>query len=461
MRLKMMAPAIPDDGFTGIDTFNRVHIADGLLSLARNVEDSFVVLLDAPWGAGKTFFLRQFQARAAQSGFPTIYLDAFRHDLSGDAFTALSGEILAYLDRERPRSKKAREQFLGSAAKVGKVALKGAIGAGMAAATAGVLNAKALEGLLGDDSNASELAKELAEAVEGATETAIEELLGKQAQAQSTLAAMKKALEAACTEMLKKYKDEADQNPQQRIFVLVDELDRCRPSFALDVIECIKHFFDSDQVIFILSADTSQLMNSIRHVYGADIDARTYFEKFHDVRIVLPSRLARGTTLSVYAEYIKRSLPDDDEGSQYTGALLSTLVNLGNEFNLSLRTFEKIVQRFIIVLAQTNKQSGRVAPAVVVLCFCSVVFPDFYERLKSGDCTIDEYLQKFDVIHGPNENRSGKWIRSFFEFVLTPEDEEANSGGDWHNWVVRYNFSERREILKVIAENFVEPIAMS
>jgi len=459
LRLKMVAPEIPEDGFTGIDTFNRVHIADGLLSIARNVEDSFVVLLDAQWGAGKTFFLKQFQARAGQSGFPTIYLDAFRHDLTGDAFAALSGELLAYLDRERPRSKKAREQFLNSAAKVGKVALKGALGAGMAVATAGAINAKTLEYLIADDSAASGLAKELAEAVEGATEVAIEELLGKQAEVQSTLSAMKKALQAVCEEMLKKYKEERDRNPQQRIFFLVDELDRCRPNFALDVIECIKHFFDIDQVIFILSADSAQLMNSIKHVYGSEIDARTYFEKFHDIRIMLPSRLVRGTTLSAYAQYLKQSLPDDNEGNQYTGTLLDALVSLGDEYKLSLRTFEKVVQRFVIVLAQTDKSHGRVAPAVVMLCFCAVVFPDFYERLKSGNCTLAEYLEKFEVIHGSKENRSAKWMRGFFEFVLAPEGDQIDPDGGWYSWMVQYGFPDRQAILKIVAERFVEPIA--
>src|SRR6202040_617942 len=74
--------------------------------------------------------------------------------------------------------------------------------------------------------------------------------------------------------------------PASLVFV-IDELDRCRPPYALSLLEKIKHFFSVDNVIFLLPTNLQQLETSVKAEYGA-IDAHTYLEKFYHLRIAFP-----------------------------------------------------------------------------------------------------------------------------------------------------------------------------
>ena len=58
---------------------------------------------------------------------------------------------------------------------------------------------------------------------------------------------------------------------KRKVFVLVDELDRCRPTYAIEMLETIKHFFSLDNYIFVVATDTNQLSHSIKAVYGLSL----------------------------------------------------------------------------------------------------------------------------------------------------------------------------------------------
>ena len=69
------------------------------------------------------------------------------------------------------------------------------------------------------------------------------------------------------------------ENPPQLIFI-IDELDRCKPTFALEIIEKIKHIFSVPGIHFLIVTHLKQLENSVRYSYGADIDSQTDLQKF-------------------------------------------------------------------------------------------------------------------------------------------------------------------------------------
>jgi len=52
------------------------------------------------------------------------------------------------------------------------------------------------------------------------------------------------------------------------MFILIDELDRCRPTYAIELLENIKHLFDIEGLYFIIATDSTQLSYSINAVYG-------------------------------------------------------------------------------------------------------------------------------------------------------------------------------------------------
>ena len=73
-----------------------------------------------------------------------------------------------------------------------------------------------------------------------------------------------------------------------RLVVLIDELDRCKPSYAVRVLERIKHYFENDRITFVFSVNTKELQHTIRKHYGNDFDGARYLERFFDLRISLP-----------------------------------------------------------------------------------------------------------------------------------------------------------------------------
>jgi len=113
---------------------------------------------------------------------------------------------------------------------------------------------------------AEDLAAEIKNAGDEAINHAVESLLADHVAVEESIVALQQALE-----ML------AETKP---IVIFIDELDRCRPDFAVNMLENIKHVFDVEGVQFVLVTNSEQLRSSINHCYGNGLDAQRYLDKF-------------------------------------------------------------------------------------------------------------------------------------------------------------------------------------
>lgn len=73
-----------------------------------------------------------------------------------------------------------------------------------------------------------------------------------------------------------------------KLVIFIDELDRCRPNFAIEMLERIKHYFDDDRIIIVASVNRGQLIHSISRCYGQNFDSTGYLDKFFDRNVYLP-----------------------------------------------------------------------------------------------------------------------------------------------------------------------------
>ncbi|WP_294329809.1 P-loop NTPase fold protein [uncultured Sphingomonas sp.] len=71
------------------------------------------------------------------------------------------------------------------------------------------------------------------------------------------------------------------------ITIVIDELDRCRPTYAIKVLEELKHLFDVPGVAFVLGLHGQQLAHSVSAAYGAGFDSHSYLRRFFNRRYVL------------------------------------------------------------------------------------------------------------------------------------------------------------------------------
>lgn len=92
----------------------------------------------------------------------------------------------------------------------------------------------------------------------------------------------------------------------QKLVIFIDELDRCKPSYALEMLERIKHYFDDNRIIFIVSVNKEQLTHTISNYYGNGFDSTGYLNKFFDVNAYLPEVERR--QLRFVSEYSERSI---------------------------------------------------------------------------------------------------------------------------------------------------------
>lgn len=113
----------------------------------------------------------------------------------------------------------------------------------------------------------------------------------------------------------------------QKLIIFIDELDRCRPSFAIEMLERIKHYFDDERVIFVVSLNKEQLIHTITNYYGSGFDATRYLNKFFDVNINLP----------VMDRYQKQSIEFSEQRTERKYWLHQLAEELSDYYHLSLR----------------------------------------------------------------------------------------------------------------------------
>lgn len=68
----------------------------------------------------------------------------------------------------------------------------------------------------------------------------------------------------------------------QKMIIIIDELDRCKPTTVIQLLEEVKHFYSHESLCFLFSADLKQLGHTIKKMYGSEFDSDLYIQRFFD-----------------------------------------------------------------------------------------------------------------------------------------------------------------------------------
>ena len=269
-----------EDGFEDHDQLSRKPTGEKLSELVDQIEDPLVIALDGTWGSGKSFFLKCWvgeHLKRPMTTTQTVYFDAFQYDYLDDPLVALTGAIS---DRFRTKEDEQQEQHEKRKQKLKQFAFimsKASMRVALSVATAGI--SERLNELGGETiRSAGQEFKEIIAKEPG----------GKEVEQFWTAHYMKIAAMTEFRDTLRDLTKPNDGMPN-KLVVVVDELDRCRPDYALSLLEIIKHFFNVEGVHFILGVNLIELQNSVRARYGSTVDATTYLQKFYSVVVRLPS----------------------------------------------------------------------------------------------------------------------------------------------------------------------------
>jgi len=409
-------PSAPFDN----DQLNRKHEIENLSNLLLNVNTPTVLAINSPWGTGKTTFIRMWEEYLKSEGIQSLYFNAWATDFSEDPLVSFLGEMNDGLNNLIGSSGPASEAWTRTKAFGTQIAKRG-LPALIKIGTGGLIDAEKI------------IEEELSKAMESLTGDALDNYLQQKSAIASFHESLTKLIELS-----------AENKP---VVIFVDELDRCRPTYAISLLERIKHLFDIQGMVFVLSIAKTQLAHSIGAVYGEGIDAVSYLKRFIDFEYNL-----RTPEVSQYIESLFKALSLDEYFEkrkkypelQYDGEhLKKVFIMLAECHELSLREIEQLLAATNLAL-RTARENEYVFPAL--LAFLVVTknrYPDLYQRYVSNSNSETEMIEHlYEIVpeKGRNENFSCALIEGLliaaksdrFQRVestaLTKHKEILNSG---------------------------------
>lgn len=252
-----------EKAFNG-DKLNRQDYARGLIGFIEKLK-SGVIAVDGEWGSGKSWLgINIKQAIDEKGTASTIWIDAFEADWNDDPSLSLIAGIANQVGNL------GKAAFLENAASF----LSRLIPAGTKAA------AQAAGNFIGIDKDVSE---GFSDAMKDASSAYVEQRLKDLTDRQQTLEKLKELLTAAVSK-----------SETGKVVVLIDELDRCSPTFAIRFLERLKHLFNLEHVVYVLFWNRQQIQKAVEAFYGTGTDGQMYLDKFIDFPLYLPRSHIRG-----------------------------------------------------------------------------------------------------------------------------------------------------------------------
>ena len=372
--------------------------------------------IDAPWGAGKTTFL-QMWTRHLREGrdFSVIEFNAWETDFSADPFVTLSSELTNGL-----------EEYVGKWLTDTKI--------------------KELK------ETAREVFKQIVlNCIKFSTSGIID--LSQLKEKDLISYAEKRLLEYKSNkESLRKFKDvlqdiadDLAKSKNQPLVVVIDELDRCRPSYAIELLEVAKHLFTVDNVVFVIAINRLELEHSIKVLYGNDFDSRGYLRRFFDIDFRLPDP-DRKAFIQTRLEQIKFSEYLDRESRSDLETVESMLLSFFGSPKISLRNVSQALHRLGLVFASLRSDRKSFAISAVVALVLLTIDSELYRKFIRSEVSDKEVVDSVYAQLGiENENlRFGKII---FEavIILGPKENTILSsphGGELDSPLLN-NYKER------------------
>lgn len=397
---------IYEEGFEDDDILRRAETGKSLSRLVEQVEDPLVIAIDGRWGVGKSYFLKRWAgAHALQNDgrAKTVYFDAFANDYMSDPLVSLLSAIEARLPNSQSPS-------LGALKKAAYGLLKPAARVGLSVVTFGAKEA------LGDAGDV------IAEAIGGEVANSVDGFWQKEAERQSAMKQFGDALKALVSD--------GDDEPMPLV-VVVDELDRCRPDYALEVLEVIKHFFSVPNIHFVLGVNLNALEQSVVARYGINMDAEAYLRKFIDLNVSLPQEFGeRYNRKSAVLTYLEKQLEAMSIPDHLANPLQRKLGVIAAANNASIRDVGKILTSVLLchtaVRERSNWRKGWLE-VLIELVISKTLRPDLYPKFI--DCSISS--AEFLAYYG----RSASQVN---EFKGGERNSEFDSELAYQYWIWRY-----------------------
>ncbi len=381
--LKLSEPEIQEDNPWADDALKRSDVAEKLTKLISGQSDPFVISLHGHWGTGKTFLLKRWQKQLDKDGFQAIYFNAWEDDFCDDPFVAIIGQLSHFLKR---KGIKRLADKIRKAAK--PLLIQGALSAGrnVSGMNPDVILEQFAEKTLAEYSRQVEKKNEL--------KTALQKLSGK-----------------------------VKADTGHPLVFIIDELDRCRPTFAIELLERVKHIFDIPDMVFVFGINRDELCSSIRSVYG-EIDADTYLRRFFEMEFLLPdidSKVFCKHLIGRYQleQFFTKLSESTGNTAYYSGfeQFCRFFQALCGYFGLSLRDIDYCTRLIVFMGKNSAENNYLFQPLLPLLILLRLKNKTLYEEYIRGGRTGSEVMNYIDEVVPP-ESRDRELGNIFDELEI-------------------------------------------
>jgi hypothetical protein len=368
--------------FSGFDKFGLEPFADMLtnyLQVESNfVDESYVLSLNSGFGSGKSTFFEMWANKLTSSGdnvFKVVSINAWESDFQGDPLLAIVSYLLQVFPPSKG-SKKDIESIKETTGKLCKFALS--VGNDVVQKFTGIDVIKA---------------GRYAEPEESKTETELGHACFQLYQERRKLFEKLKGL-------LRKITGDHGQST----LIIIDELDRCKPNYAIEFLETIKHFFDIKGLIFVIGVDKGQLSSSAKALFGHDLDFDEYYRKFAHRNVSLPVN-TKTMTKNFCQKIVKEYLTPEAFArkgrfsyAEYSDNFTNYAVDLCIAFSLNARQIHEVLRITAHVFSITKEENANRLLwgwqiGTLFMSAISINNHDLYDRIGNRKITPSEFTE--------------------------------------------------------------------
>ena len=344
------------------DLLNYHKTGETFTNLIQTLDETKVISIEAGFGRGKTFFRTEWAKQLRGAGEVVIEIDAQQSDHSGDPMITFLAALVEALPRDETGKAAQVYEKVKKFGKIGgyaaaRMVFRSSVDEAIDAVTDKTIDElgdfDALDGVVNDLGEG--MSKAAGQMI--ATQMAAERVRKKELPEQLT------ALHAALTEGAE----------TERVVVIVDELDRCHPAYAIAVLEAMKLVFAQSGFVFCLMVNAEYLEKLAQHQFGVSTDDEKYLDKFVDIRLRLqPSDESIKSAVRSLALDLPLAIPFGDDNSFSVEATADLAGKLAVKTKLSMRKVKRILLQVELALRCYSNQPID-APLLVFLAFESAL----------------------------------------------------------------------------------------
>ncbi len=354
-----------DDAFKNDASKKREHLANVLTNLIKDEPHPLVVGLNGGWGTGKTYILQRWRLQLEKDGFSALYFNAWTDDYCGDPLIAILGQLWEHLKgsdfKESARSLKESAGAL----------FKQTVFHAISTTTAGIVDVS-----------------------EDSFKSVAEKCIDAYSAHNTSRSVVRARLSMLANEIHGK--------TSHPLVFIIDELDRCRPTFAIELLERVKHIFDVDNIVFVFGIDNAQLCKSIQAVYG-DIDAEEYLARFIDITFNLPAPDYQVFCQATCERMRLKDLWFDKDTAARTEthkndsmSFIRTFGYLAHQWGLSLRGVEHCLRIFFVAMTNVPPRNTVLPELLALLILLRYRRPHVYHHFIEGRIDVIPLIDLLD-----------------------------------------------------------------